>query len=71
MFWLVLTVTVLTVLVKPVLKVRADSLALKVDQSAEVRSPLLAAEELGKLKVWVEVAELMLKSVPVEPVAKD
>ncbi len=43
---------------------------LKVSQSLAVRSPLLAMEADGKLKVKELEEEAMLKSVPAVPVAK-
>ena len=46
-----------------------ESLVEKEDQSAEVRSPLLVAEEDGMLKVSVLPEPLMVKSVPVVEVA--
>ena len=50
--------------------VEVESLLLKVVQSAEVSNPLFEADEFGKLKVWTEPEETMLKSVPEVPVAK-
>ena len=44
--------------------VRNESLLLKADQSAEVRSPLADAEAEGRLNVWVELEEEIEKSVP-------
>src|SRR5260221_1823976 len=44
-------------------------LLLKVVQSADVNNPRLDPEEFGKLKVWVAVAETILKSLPLVPVA--
>ena len=44
-------------------------LLLKVDQSAEVRSPRLVAEDEGRLKVKVPPLLVMEKSVPVVEVA--
>ena len=46
------------------------TLLLKVVQSAEVNAPLFVPEAEGRLKVWVAVALLMLKSDPEVPVAK-
>jgi len=43
---------------------------LKVVQSAELKAPLFVAEAVGKLKVCVEVAEEIPKSVPLVPTAK-
>ena len=56
--------TVLTVLVRPLLKVRTFSLLLKFDQSVDESNPLLDAEAEGRLKVWVPPDEEMEKSVP-------
>ena len=50
--------------------VKAFCLLLKVVQSAELKAPLFAAEAVGKLKVCVEVAEEIPKSVPLEPTAR-
>ena len=44
------TVIVLTLLVRPVEKVRADSLLLKVVQSADARHPKIVAEEVSQSK---------------------
>jgi hypothetical protein len=46
------------------------NLPLNVVQSPELSAPLLLALAVGRLKVCVEVAELMPKSVPAVPVAK-
>jgi hypothetical protein len=47
-----------------------EPLLLNVVQSVELKAPLLVAEAVGKLKVCVAVAELILKSVPDVPVTK-
>ena len=52
-----------------VVAVTAPILLLNVVQSAEDNAPLLVADALGKLKVCVLPAEVILKSVPVVPVA--
>lgn len=46
------------------------TLLLKVVQSVEVNAPRFVPEAEGRLKVWVAVALLMLKSDPEVPVAK-
>ena len=45
------------------------ALPLNIAQSVELKAPLLVADAVGILKVWVLVAELILKSVPEVPVA--
>ena len=45
-------------------------LLLKVDQSVVDKAPLLVAEAVGRLKVWVATDEEILKSVPEVPVVK-
>ena len=46
------------------------NLPLNALQSAELNAPLLVALAVGRLKVCVDVAELIPKSVPLVPVAK-
>ena len=46
------------------------NLPLNVVQSAVLNAPLLLALAVGRLNVWVVLAELMPKSVPLVPVAK-
>jgi hypothetical protein len=62
--WGWVLVIVLPILERPLEKVRALSLELKTDQSAEDRSPRAEAEAEGKLKVWVDPEEEIKKSVP-------
>ena len=50
--------------------VKAFCLLLNVVQSALLKAPLFVAEAVGKLKVCVEVAEEIPKSVPLVPTAK-
>ena len=45
-------------------------LLLNADQSEVASNPLFVAEAVGRLKVWTEPEETMLKSVPEVPVAK-
>lgn len=47
-----------------------ETLLLKVVQSVEERSPLLADEAVGRLKVMVSPEPVMVKFVPVVEVAK-
>jgi hypothetical protein len=47
-----------------------ETLPAKVVQSADERSPLFAAEALGRLKVMVEPLPVMVKSVPLVEEAK-
>ena len=56
--------------VKPVEKVRAPCLLLKVLQSEEDNKPLAEAEAVGKLKVCTDPKEEILKSVPELPILK-
>ena len=46
------------------------TLLLNVLQSVLDNLPVFVADATGRLKVWVEVAELIAKSVPDVPVAK-
>ena len=66
-----LFVIVFVVRVRPVEKVRVDSLLLKVDQSALLSAPLFIALAVGTLSVITGVvvgfATVELKSVPVVP----
>lgn len=53
----------------PVVPVRRDCLALKVDQSVDESLPVFEAEATGRLKVWVVPLEVMVKSVPLVELA--
>ena len=53
-----------------VVAVTAPILLLNVIQSADVNNPRLVDVAFGMLNVWVEPDELIVKSVPIFPVAK-
>jgi hypothetical protein len=57
-------------LVPVVVKVIAPCFELNVDQSAEINAPLLVPDAFGRMKVCVDAAELIAKSVPLVPTAK-